>query len=108
MPRYYRLPCAEARSFIGSGVKGIVYLLHFDRPYPQRRGQRTVLVWHYIGWVKDIRQLPVRLQEHRSGRGARLLAAVSAVGIHWHVVALFRGADRHFERWLHNRADTPT
>ena len=33
---------------------------------------------------------------------AKLLAAVNEVGIEWHVVRIWRGADRCFERKLKN------
>ena len=41
---------------------GTIYLLHFSTPYRHAK--------YYIGWTKD---LEARLQEHRAGRGARLI-----------------------------------
>lgn len=49
---------------------GTVYLLHFDRPYKHAR--------HYLGWAKD---LDARLEHHRAGTGARLLAVLKEHGI---------------------------
>ncbi len=49
-----------------------VYLLHFTQRYKH--------AGHYIGSTKSLTQ---RLAEHRSGRGARLLEVVHAVGITW-------------------------
>ncbi|MDL4817376.1 hypothetical protein [Actinomadura opuntiae] len=43
-------------------LDGIVYLLHFTRPYKHAK--------HYTGWTSD---LDARLAEHAAGRGARLL-----------------------------------
>ena len=46
-----------------------MYLLHFDQPYKHAR--------HYLGWAAD---LQARLDCHRAGRGARLLAVLAARG----------------------------
>lgn len=69
----------------------VVYLLHFATPYQHAR--------HYVGWSE---QLEARLAHHREGRGARLMAAVSEAGIDFTVARLWQGADRAFERRLHN------
>jgi hypothetical protein len=62
---------------------GIVYLLHFDRPYRHAR--------HYLGqWAQD---LDARLADHDAGRGARLTAVVKAAGIGWTLVGLARRQD---------------
>src|SRR2546429_388192 len=46
--------------------RGVVYLLHFDRPYRHAA--------HYTGWTSH----PLdRLDEHETGRGARLLAGIT-------------------------------
>ena len=70
----------------------LVYLLHFGAPYQHAA--------HYLGWSACLR---ARLAHHRAGRGARLMAAVSAAGIDVTVARVWEGADRHFERTLHNR-----
>jgi predicted GIY-YIG superfamily endonuclease len=49
---------------------GTIYLLHFDRAYKHAR--------HYTGWTIDLTQ---RLDEHRQGCGARLIAVITAAGI---------------------------
>jgi hypothetical protein len=72
----------------------VVYLLHFEAPY-----QHAV---HYLGWSAC---LAARLAHHRAGRGARLMAAVTAAGIAVTVARVWKGADRHFERRLHDRKE---
>ena len=52
----------------------------------------------YIGFVEG--DLGRRIALHRLSRGAEFLAAVNDVGIEWHVVRIWRGADRCFERRL--------
>ncbi|MHB1835368.1 MAG: endonuclease [Solirubrobacteraceae bacterium] len=51
---------------------GVVYLLHFARPYRHAR--------HYTGWAADLES---RLAEHRAGRCARLLTVINQAGIDW-------------------------
>jgi predicted GIY-YIG superfamily endonuclease len=63
-----------------TGTAGIVYLLHFDRPYQH--------ACHYIGWTVD---LDARLASHAEGRGARLLAVVHAAGIGWALARTWPG-----------------
>jgi predicted GIY-YIG superfamily endonuclease len=67
---------------------GVVYLLHFDRPYAH--------AGHYTGWTADLHQ---RLAEHANGRGARLLAVTRAAGIGWQLARTWPGT-RHTERAL--------
>lgn len=67
---------------------GVVYLLHFTRPYRHAR--------HYTGWTTD---LAARLDEHAAGRGARLLAVVSEAGITWSLARTWSGT-RARERQL--------
>ncbi len=70
----------------------LVYLLHFACP-----------LWHaqhYIGWT---RYLSLRLEHHRRGTGARLMAAVANAGIDFEVVRTWPNQDRNFERALKNR-----
>ncbi len=69
-----------------------VYLLHFGDAYQHAR--------HYVGWSECLR---ARLAHHLAGRGARLMAAVAAAGIDVTVARTWAGADRRFERRLHNR-----
>ncbi|GAA2576792.1 hypothetical protein SMC26_30030 [Actinomadura fulvescens] len=67
---------------------GVVYLLHFARPYKHAR--------HYIGWTRD---LAGRLARHEAGSGARLLQVVQDAGIEWRLARLWPG-DRRRERAL--------
>lgn len=71
-----------------------VYLLHFDRPYKHAR--------LYIGYVQSAQHLENRLQEHRSGQGARLLQVVIACGIGF-TLARTRDGGRDLERQLKRR-----
>jgi predicted GIY-YIG superfamily endonuclease len=67
---------------------GIVYLLHFDRPYGHAA--------HYTGWTTD---LDGRLAQHDAGRGARLLTVVRNAGIGWRLARTWPGT-RATERAL--------
>lgn len=67
---------------------GVVYLIHFDRPYRHAR--------HYTGWTTN---LDARLLDHAKGRGANLIRVISSVGIGW-VVARTVVGTRHRERKL--------
>jgi predicted GIY-YIG superfamily endonuclease len=74
----------------------VVYLVHFKHPYRHAR--------HYVGYTKD---LTSRLEEHRSGSGSRLLAAVAGAGIPFEVVWIWRRSSRCFERRVHHYKNTP-
>jgi len=65
-----------------TGQLGVVYMLHFDRPYKHAR--------HYVGWTA--RNVKRRLAEHEAGRGARLLSVVRAAGIGWQLAGCGRAA----------------
>jgi hypothetical protein len=67
---------------------GIVYLLHFDRPYRHAR--------HYTGWTTD---LDARLAQHIVGDGARLLQVIEQAGIGRTLARTWRGT-RNTERGL--------
>ena len=72
-------------------MAGIVYLLHFDRPYKHAQ--------HYIGYSSNHVQ---RLAHHAQGTGSRLLQVVRMAGITWVVAALWQGdrrAERRLKRW---------
>jgi predicted GIY-YIG superfamily endonuclease len=49
---------------------GVVYLLHFERPYRH--------AGHYTGWTANLAD---RLDEHAAGRGARLMSVIRDAGI---------------------------
>ncbi len=68
-----------------------IYLLHFDRPFSHAR--------HYMGSAED---LDVRLAEHATGAGARLLWWVRQAGISWSLARTWSG-DRRRERQLKAR-----
>ncbi len=79
-----------------------VYLIHFDRPLGNLnnpRGQAR----HYLGYSDD---LEARLERHREGNGAAIMAAVARAGIDWTVVRTWNG-DRGLERKLKNRHNSP-
>ncbi|MFG2059689.1 hypothetical protein ACGFI9_37325 [Micromonospora sp. NPDC048930] len=67
---------------------GTVYLLHFDQPYQHAK--------HYIGWTDD---LDTRLADHAAGRGARLMAVITAAGITFRLARTWTGT-RARERQL--------
>jgi predicted GIY-YIG superfamily endonuclease len=67
---------------------GVVYLVHFTRPYRHAR--------HYTGWTAD---LDSRLSEHQAGRGARLLQVITEAGIDWTLARTWDGT-RERERQL--------
>jgi predicted GIY-YIG superfamily endonuclease len=69
-----------------TGQLGIVYMLHFDRPYQHAR--------HYVGWTADLLD---RLDQHATGRGARLIAVIWQAGIGFTLVRICEGT-RHTER----------
>ncbi|MEV6281032.1 hypothetical protein [Nocardia sp. NPDC051832] len=69
---------------------GTVYLLHFDSPFAHAR--------HYTGWTRD---LDARLDEHRAGRGARLMSVIGQHGITWQLARTWegtRGRERQLKR----------
>jgi len=90
------LPAEPAGSTSASPRQGC-YLLHFEQPY---RPGRHPGAQHYVGYADDIER---RIQTHRKGHGSPLVAAVLAVGIDVRLVRTWPGADRRFERKLHNR-----
>jgi predicted GIY-YIG superfamily endonuclease len=73
----------------------VVYLIHFNEAFKHAR--------HYLGYAED---LDARLERHRSGDGARLLAVLKSAGIAWRCVRTWQG-DRKLERQLKNRHNAP-
>ena len=69
----------------------MVYLLHFDHKYHHAQ--------HYIGFTDN---LEIRIQQHISGTGSKLLKAVYKANIHITIVRIWQG-DRKLERLLHNK-----
>ena len=66
-----------------------VYLLHFSRRLKHAR--------HYLGKTSNLRH---RMNEHRTGKGARILAACNRAGISYKVVRTWLRAPRGLEREL--------
>ena len=80
----------------------MVYLIHFDVPLgdlnnPRGRAQ------HYLGYTDD---LEARLEQHRSGNGSAIMAAVVERGISWSVVRTWESG-RTLERKLKDQHNTP-
>jgi predicted GIY-YIG superfamily endonuclease len=75
---------------------GTVYLLHFDQAVAEHAR-------HYTGWASD---LEARLEDHRQGRGARLMEVVRERGIGWHLARTWEGT-RTRERAIKARAEGP-
>ena len=69
---------------------GVIYLLHFDRPYQHAR--------HYTGWTEDLLD---RLDRHAAGRGARLVEVIWQAGIGFTLVRICEGT-RRTERAIKN------
>jgi hypothetical protein len=66
----------------GAGQAGTVYLLHFTQPYKHAR--------HYLGWAAA-GHLDSRIEAHRSGQGARLMAVIEAAGIGFELARTWPG-----------------
>ncbi len=79
----------------------VVYLLHFHAQIAP--GRHTCQ--HYIGFAK-IKDFAERIEEHRSGRGARLTQVAHERGIGFTLAHVWYG-DRRFERRLKNRKMAP-
>ena len=77
----------------------MLYLIHFDRKLHHAQ--------HYIGFARDAKTFPRRIEHHRRGSGARLMAAVVAAGIDFQVVRVWDDGDRNEERRLKNRHNGP-
>lgn len=73
-----------------------VYLLHLNSPLRHAR--------HYVGYAEA--DLDARLERHKSGNGARMLAVCRERGITWTLQRTWEGG-RVFERKLKNQKNTP-
>ena len=77
-----------------------VYLLHFNPPYKHAR--------HYLGYVNGGQEaVQARLDTHRRGRGARLVAVAFAAGCEIELARVWLDGDRKFERLLKKRRNVP-
>lgn len=72
----------------------LVYLLHYEIPYPGGRWPR-----HYLGWTVNLDR---RLWQHRTGRGAALTALFASFGIEFEVARTWQGGP-DLERRLKRR-----
>ena len=72
-----------------TGAVGVLYLLHFDEPLGDPERPR-MSARHYLGWASD-GALQARLDEHLSGRGAKITAECVRRGIGWTVTLLGDG-----------------
>lgn len=81
----------------------MIYLIHFQTPLAHAR--------HYIGFVDgDLDQVQARLQEHRAGWGAKILAECNRRGIAYDVVATFpgdRARERQMKKWKKGACKCP-
>jgi hypothetical protein len=80
---------------MSDGQAGVVYLLHFHRPYKHAR--------HYLGFSEHLGK---RLAAHRLGNGARLMEVIAGAGIGWTLARTWVG-DRALERRLKARKESP-
>jgi hypothetical protein len=76
-----------------TNVPSVVYLIHFATPLAHAQ--------HYVGFCQSYESVESRLSYHMRGQGSRLLRAVSAAGIAWDIVRIWRGT-RNDERALKN------
>jgi predicted GIY-YIG superfamily endonuclease len=74
-----------------AGLPGVIYLLHFSRPYQHAR--------HYTGWTGD--DVLDRLERHATGRGARLMEVIHQAGIGFILARTCEGT-RFTERAIKN------
>ena len=75
--------------------QGTVYLLHFDTPLAHAQ--------HYVGYAED---MEARIERHRKGNGARLVAVFAEKGIGFTVARTWSG-DRTEERRIKNMKMAP-
>ncbi len=85
----------------------MLYLIHLDQAMrmDEQRAAR-----HYIGFVDELgggqpHPLVARMRLHRSGKGARFLAAANEKGITWHLASVQRGG-RSDERRFKDQANS--
>jgi predicted GIY-YIG superfamily endonuclease len=79
----------------GAVAPGTVYLIHFDEPYKHAR--------HYTGWTADLGK---RLDDHRAGRGARLMEVIKNADISWRLARTWTGG-RDLERAIKDLHEAP-
>lgn len=74
----------------------MIYLIHFNRKLHH--------AGHYLGFADSLVTLKQRLNRHRNGNGAKLIAAINKAGIAWILARIWRGegASRTEERRMKN------
>jgi len=72
-------------------ASGVVYLLHFDRPYKHAK--------HYMGYANNLER---RIERHVRGDGSKLVKAVVEAGIGFKVAKVWEGT-RELERYFKNK-----
>ena len=85
-----------------SSTTGTVYLIHFDAPLGDLNNPRGQ-AQHYLGYADD---LEARMEQHRTGNGSAIMAAVVERGISWSVVRTWAGG-RSLERKLKDQHNAP-
>lgn len=83
------------------GVRGTVYVLHFDPAYRHAR--------HYIGWTAG--DVQARLDTHLQGAGSPLIRAAVGAGVSIQLVATMPGSrvlERRLKRWHKTTQFCPT
>lgn len=82
---------------------GTVYLLHFiSKRGKDKRGQHAKYqhAGHYVGFTEN---LPKRLTEHRTGRGANLMRVIANAGLSFLVARTWGGTTEVDEQRVKNR-----
>ena len=79
---------------------GYCYLLHFDQPISEKHTCQ-----HYLGYTS--KSIKARIEEHRTGAGARLTQVALERGISFIVVRTWKNMTRSDERRLKNRKAGP-
>ncbi len=80
-------------------MEPLLYLICFDQPYRHAR--------HYLGWVESADRLDRRMDRHRRGVGAKLLAVLKVNGIGWRVVRTWPDGTKSDERRMKRRGHSP-
>lgn len=77
-------------------LDGFVYLLCFDKPYRHAK--------HYLGFCEEHPgKEGGRIEQHRKGKGARLMTVIKENGIGFTISRIWTGVDRSFERKKKNQ-----
>lgn len=74
----------------------MIYIIHFDEKLHHAQ--------HYVGYCKEER-FELRLLEHGTGIGAKIIRALIKKNIHYRVAVTFPG-DRKVERKIKNQKNT--